>query len=171
MKRCIHPYQILFFLFFLQSITQYRDRFLSFKLIIKKYILGASCIPSVDTCGSPSLTTCSTSSSTCVCLSTSSLVTYSTSSYCADTQNASNCNIFPTRCVTWCNSTTNSLCICPIDTLRIQRNNSYVCELPVDSLNCSSNDTIRRCQLGQTCINGQCTDLIISTTIAYITDT
>src|SRR6202034_1019174 len=114
------------------------------------------CAPSSNACGSPYLTTCSTSTLTCNCLSTNSLVYYLNSSYCADTMNISNCNIFPTRCITWCNLTTNDLCICPIDTLKIQRNNSYVCELPVNSLNCSINDTIRRCPYGQSCINGQC---------------
>ncbi|CAF1328303.1 unnamed protein product [Adineta steineri] len=126
--------------------------------------VGTSCNPSTDTCGISSLTTCSSSSLTCTCLSPNSLVSYSNSFYCADTLNSSNCNIFPSRCVTWCNATTNSLCICPSDTLKIQRNYTYVCELPVNSLNCSSNDSIRRCSLGQSCINGQCIDSIITTT-------
>ncbi|CAF2589887.1 unnamed protein product [Rotaria sp. Silwood2] len=133
--------------------------------------VGTSCNPSTDTCGLSPLTTCSPSSSTCTCLSTSSVVSYSDSFYCADTMNASNCRIFPTRCVTWCNSTTNNLCICPINTLKIQRNNLYVCELPVNSFNCLTNDTIRRCPLGQICLNGQCTDDIITTTTTTILTT
>jgi hypothetical protein len=142
-----------------------RSENLTLNICLKKaiYSLGTSCDPITDTCGSSSLTTCSSSSSTCTCLSTSSLVSYSNSFYCADTQNATNCGIFPTRCVTWCNSTTNYLCICPIDTLKIQRNSLYVCELPVDSLNCSINDSIRRCPLGQNCNNGQCIDDITTT--------
>ncbi len=82
----------------------------------------------------------------------------------------SNCTIFPTRCIMWCNSTTNNLCICPSDTLKIQRNNFYVCELPVNSLNCSINDSIRRCPLGQSCINGQCMNDIITTITAATTN-
>jgi hypothetical protein len=110
----------------------------------------------IDSCGSPSLTTCS--SSKCSCLSSSSSpVSYSNSIYCADSMNISNCTIFPSRCITWCNETTNYLCICPIDTLKIQRNNMFVCELPVNSNNCS-NDNIRRCSFGQCCVDGQCTD-------------
>jgi hypothetical protein len=93
-------------------------------------------------------------------------VSYSNSLYCADTLNISNCSIFPTRCITWCNSTTNNLCICPSDTLKIQRNYLYVCELPVDSLNCSTNDSIRRCPLGQICTNGQCINDVTFTSIA-----
>jgi hypothetical protein len=86
--------------------------------------------------------------------------------------NISNCTIFPTRCISWCNSTSNSLCICPSDTLKIQRNYLYVCELPVDSLNCTVNDTIRRCSYGQSCINGQCiTDTITVTTVVTTTQT
>lgn len=122
--------------------------------------LGTSCTPSVDTCGSTSLTTCSTVSSTCTCLSSDSLVSYLNSSFCADTLNRSNCSIFPTRCISWCNSTTNVLCQCPDGTLRSLRNNYYVCELPVNSANCSSSDQIRRCPLGQICINEQCTNEI-----------
>ncbi|CAF1353313.1 unnamed protein product [Rotaria sp. Silwood1] len=134
--------------------------------------VGIPCNPSIDTCGSSSLTTCSSSSSTCTCLSTSSLVSYSDSFYCADTMNSSNCRIFPTRCVTWCNSTTNNLCICPINTLKIQRNNLYVCELLLNSFNCSTNDSIRRCPLGQICRNAQCTDdIITTTTITTLTTT
>lgn len=132
---------------------------------------GTSCIPSIDTCGSSLLTTCSPTSLTCTCLSSSSLVSYSNSFYCADTLNTSNCTIFPTRCISWCNSTTNDLCICPSDTLKIQRNNFYVCELPVDASNCSSNDPIRRCSYGQTCLNGQCVNEIITTMITTITTT
>ncbi|CAF1252799.1 unnamed protein product [Rotaria sordida] len=132
--------------------------------------VGTPCNPSIDTCGTSSLTTCSSSSSTCTCLSTSSLVSYSDSFYCADTMNSSNCNIFPTRCVTWCNLTTNNLCICPINTLKIQRNNLYICELPVNSFNCSINDSIRRCPFGQICQNGQCIDdIIITTTTTMLT--
>ncbi|CAF3550529.1 unnamed protein product [Rotaria sp. Silwood1] len=86
--------------------------------------------------------------------------------------NSSNCRIFPTRCVTWCNSTTNNLCICPINTLKIQRNNLYVCELLLNSFNCSTNDSIRRCPLGQICRNAQCTDdIITTTTITTLTTT
>jgi hypothetical protein len=84
--------------------------------------------------------------------------------------NISNCNIFPTRCISWCNATTNNLCICPSDTLKIQRNSLYVCELPVDSLNCSINDTIRRCPYGQSCIDEQCMN-DITTTIPTTTAT
>jgi len=62
----------------------------------------------------------------------------------------------------------NSLCICPSDTLKIQRNNFYVCELPVDASNCSINDTIRRCSYGQTCTNGQCVNEISTTTATTI---
>jgi hypothetical protein len=120
---------------------------------------GTSCDPLSDTCGSPSLTTCSSSSSTCTCLSSSSsLVSYSDSFYCANLMNVSNCKIFPSRCITWCNSTTNFLCICPSDTLKIQRNNLFICELSVNSNNCSNDDNLRRCPLGQCCQNGQCTD-------------
>ncbi|CAF3427681.1 unnamed protein product [Rotaria socialis] len=126
---------------------------------------GSSCNPSSDTCGSPSLTSCSSLSATCTCLSTSSLVSYTNLSLCTDTMTSSNCSIFPTRCVTLCHSTTNTLCICPMDTLKIQRNNLYVCELPVNSFNCSSNDNIRRCPLGQACLNGQCSDDILTTTM------
>ncbi len=131
--------------------------------------LGTPCIPSIDTCGSSLLTNCSSSSLTCTCLSTNSLVSYSNSFYCADTMNISNCSIFPTRCITWCNATTNILCICPSDTLKIQRNSLYVCELPVNSLNCSANDTIRRCSYGQSCINEQCINDITTTTITIVT--
>jgi hypothetical protein len=81
----------------------------------------------------------------------------------------SNCTIFPTRCITWCNATENDLCMCPSDTLKVQRNNLYVCELPVDSLNCSSDDTIRRCSYGQSCVNGQCINNIITTTATTAT--
>ncbi|CAF0738098.1 unnamed protein product [Adineta ricciae] len=126
--------------------------------------VGTLCNPLTDTCGSSSLTTCSSTLSTCTCLSANSLVSYSNSFYCADTLNTSACTIFPTRCITWCNSTSNYLCICPSDTLKIQRNNSYVCELPVDSTNCSNTDTIRRCPFGQSCLNNQCTDDAIITT-------
>jgi hypothetical protein len=79
--------------------------------------------------------------------------------------NVSNCQIFPSRCITWCNGTTNYLCICPSDTLKIQRNNIFICELPVNSNNCSINDDdIRRCSYGQCCINRQCIDCPTSTT-------
>jgi hypothetical protein len=136
----------------------------------KFFSLGTPCNPTTDICGSSFLTTCSSSSFSCTCLSTDSVVSYSNSFYCADTMNISNCTIFPTRCIMWCNSTTNNLCICPSDTLKVQRNNFYVCELPVDALNCSSNDTIRRCPYGQSCINGQCIN-DITTTIIIITST
>lgn len=92
-------------------------------------------------------------------------------SLCADTLNVSGCGIFPQRCITWCNSTSNELCICPSDTLRIHRNNLYVCELSVNAMNCSPNDSIRRCPFGQICLNQQCKNEVISTTNAIITTT
>jgi hypothetical protein len=78
--------------------------------------------------------------------------------------NISNCKIFPSRCISWCNQTTNYLCICPIDTLKIQRNNIFICELPVNSNNCSINEyDIRHCPLGQCCFNGKCIDCSMAT--------
>jgi len=138
--------------------------------MLSNIYLGSSCDSTRDTCGSSLLTNCS--SSICTCLSSSSsLVSYSDSFYCADMMNHSNCTIFPSRCVTWCNQTKNYLCICPSDTLKIQRNNYFICELPVNSNNCLMND-IRRCPLGQCCFNGQCLDcsLIITTKTSKITN-
>jgi hypothetical protein len=122
---------------------------------LKMNCLGTPCVSTSNSCGSPSLTTCS--SSKCACLSSNSLVSYSDLSYCADLMNISNCTMFPSRCITWCNSTTNYLCICPIDTLKIQRNNLFICELPVNSNNCSIDD-IRQCPFGQCCVDKQCAD-------------
>ncbi|CAF0780973.1 unnamed protein product [Adineta steineri] len=124
--------------------------------------VGTPCDSMSTTCGSPSLTTCS--SSKCACISSaSSVVSYSDSLYCADMLNTSNCHIFPSRCIMWCNQTINYLCICPSDTLKIQRNNIFICELPVNSDNCSIDDNIRRCSLGQCCLNGQCMDCSLAT--------
>ncbi|UJR32862.1 hypothetical protein I4U23_020323 [Adineta vaga] len=125
--------------------------------------VGSSCDPVTTVCGSPSLTTCS--SSKCACRSSSnSIVSYSDSLYCADTMNISNCQIFPSRCIFWCNQTSNYLCICPSDTRKNQQNNVFICELPFNSTNCSITDDIRRCSLGQCCINGRCTDCSLATT-------
>jgi len=133
--------------------------------------LGTSCDPIFDTCGSSFLTNCSSSICTCIS-SSSSLVSYSVSFYCADMMNTSNCRIFPSRCITWCNKTTNYLCICPIDTLKIQRNNLFICELPVNSNNCSiNNDDIRHCPLGQCCLNGKCVDCSMTITSKSINPT
>ena len=72
---------------------------------------------------------------------------------------------FPSRCITWCNQTTNYLCICPSDSLKIQRNNRFICELSINSKNCSINDEIRQCSFGQCCFNGQCLDCSLITTL------
>lgn len=131
------------------------------------FYLDSSCDSTVDICGSRLLTTCSASK--CTCLSSSnSLVSYSDSFYCADMIDTSNCTIFPSRCITWCNETTNYLCICPSETLKIQRNQSFVCEFPPNANNCSSNDRdIRRCPWGQCCFDEQCVDCsIIPATIS-----
>ena len=138
---------------------------------IRFFCLGTTCNPTSDTCGSFNLTNCSPTTSTCTCLSSNPSITYLNLTLCADTFNDSGCSIFPKRCITWCNSTSNDLCICPSDTLRIQRNNLYVCELPVNAMNCSANDSIRRCPLGQICLNQQCTNVISSTTNAISTTT
>ncbi|CAF3413433.1 unnamed protein product [Rotaria sp. Silwood1] len=126
--------------------------------------VGSPCDSVNDVCGSSALTTCS--SSTCTCdSSTSALVSYSDSFYCADMMNMSNCKIFPSRCITWCNETTNYLCICPIGTLKVQRNNIFICELPMNSNDCSINtNDIRRCPFEQCCINEQCTNCSITST-------
>ncbi|CAF0877014.1 unnamed protein product [Rotaria sordida] len=126
--------------------------------------IGSSCDSMNDICGSSSLTTCT--SSTCTChVSSSALVSYSDSFYCADMINSSNCKIFPSRCITWCNGTKNYLCICPIGTLKFQRNNIFVCELPINSNNCSINDNdIPRCSYEQCCINGKCIDCSMTST-------
>lgn len=74
----------------------------------------------------------------------------------------SNCTIFPSRCVTWCNHTRNYLCICPRETLKIQREQFFVCELPINARNCSmDSQDIRRCPLGQCCFHEQCVDCSI----------
>lgn len=87
--------------------------------------------------------------------------------------NNSDCKIFPSRCITWCNQTKNYLCMCPIDTLKIQRNNYFICELPVNSNNCSidDNNNIRRCPLGQCCYNKQCIDCSMIATTSKIFNT
>ncbi|CAF1606568.1 unnamed protein product [Adineta ricciae] len=131
--------------------------------ILYEKSVGTSCDPSTTICGSPSLTTCS--SSKCACRSSSSsIVSYSDSLYCADAMNISDCHIFPSRCIFWCNQTSNYLCICPSDTRRNQLNHVYVCEL-LNSTNCSLDDDIRRCPSGQCCINGRCADCVSTTTI------
>lgn len=116
--------------------------------------LGSSCDDNDTSCGSASLTACS--SSKCICQENFQAVEYAGSSYCADTLNGSNCQIFPSRCVTWCNATDNELCICPSGTLKIERNELFICELPVNAFNCSIDDSIRRCPIGQCCTEGQC---------------
>lgn len=126
---------------------------------------GTSCAANSSTCGPTSLTECSTLTSTCICSGSSSPISYLQSSICADTFNGSNCTIFPTRCITWCNSTTNSLCICPPGTLRSLRNNFYVCELPVNAVNCSTSDSIRICPLGQCCNSGKCESCTTTSTV------
>lgn len=145
-----------------QSITDNQTIF-NIQIQYEKSV-GTSCTPSVDTCGSSNLTTCSSESSTCTCLSPDSLVSYMNASFCADTYNRTNCTLFPTRCISWCDSTTNILCQCPDGTLKILRNNVYVCELAVNSANCSSSDQIRRCPFGQVCLNGQCVNEIQTST-------
>ena len=140
--------------------------------VLSSFCTGSSCDPINNLCGSPSLTTCS--SSKCICRSSAnSLISYSGLFYCADMMNISNCNLFPSRCITWCNQTTNYLCICPMNTLKIQRNNLFICELPVNSKNCSMNsNAIRRCPYQQCCVNGQCIDSsMTSTTISKLIDT
>lgn len=125
--------------------------------------VGSPCDSFDDRCGSSSVTTCS--SSTCTCLSnSSSLVAYSDSYFCADMLNTSNCQVFPSRCIAWCNQTTNYLCICPNNTLKIQRNNQFICELPINSNSCSINDSLRQCSIGQCCIDQQCLDCSLTTT-------
>lgn len=133
------------------------------------YVLGAACTLGSTVCGPSALSTCSPSTSQCSCLPNTTSVLYGNTSYCADTFNASNCQIFPSRCVTWCQSTNNNLCICPAETLKTQRNGVYVCELPVNALNCSADDPIRRCPFGQSCTSGQCRTLTISSSVTLTT--
>jgi hypothetical protein len=116
-------------------------------------------------CGSSSLNECSPLTSTCSCLSSlSTMITYKNRSFCADTLELSNCERFPSRCIHWCNSTSNSLCICPNDTQRIERNNMFTCELFLHVNHCSTNDTIRRCPSERCCIQGQCQNCSFRTT-------
>ncbi|CAF1266685.1 unnamed protein product [Didymodactylos carnosus] len=130
--------------------------------------VGNFCNPLTDTCGSSYLTSCSELSKTCTCNTQSSIqISTSIGPVCADTINASNCTIFPTRCMNWCNSTQNDFCICPSDTVKVVRSNSYVCELPLNS-NCSLSD-IRRCSPTQCCISTQCIDCSLTTTILTTT--
>lgn len=135
-----------------------------FRLFACLYYLGSSCDSTSDICGSSSLTSCS--SSICTCTSTTSaVVSYSDSFFCADMLSMSNCKIFPSRCVIWCNGTTNYLCICPLNTVKVQRNNIFICELPINSNNCSIDDnSVQRCPYGQCCINGQCIDCSMTST-------
>lgn len=124
-------------------------------------LLGTACNPTSDTCGSSALTSCSSMSAKCTCrVPASTPVSFAEGFYCADTLNSSNCQIFPSRCVSWCNGTTNALCICPSDTLKISRNNLFVCELPIHATNCSIDDDLRRCSMGQCCIQDQCIDCV-----------
>ncbi|CAF3753537.1 unnamed protein product [Rotaria socialis] len=126
--------------------------------------VGSSCNPTNDICGSPSLTNCSSSTCTCHSLS-SALVSYSDSLYCADMLSISNCKTFPSRCVTWCNGTSNYLCICPSGSFKFQRNNVFICQLPINSNNCSISDNdVQRCPSEQCCINGQCIDCSMTST-------
>ena len=129
---------------------------------------GTPCEVNGSSCGPTSLISCS---STCQCRENFPPVTLFGSSYCADSLNGSNCQIFPSRCVTWCNSTSNDLCICPTGTLKIQRNGFFICELPVNALNCSINDPIYRCPFGQCCSSGRCLDCssTVSTTVSGTT--
>ncbi|CAF1022441.1 unnamed protein product [Didymodactylos carnosus] len=133
-------------------------------------LVGNFCNPLIDTCGSSYLTYCSPLTGTCTCNTSSSIqVSTSIGSVCADTVNASNCAIFPTRCVYWCNSTQNNLCICPSDTVKVLRSNVYVCELPLNG-NCSLLD-IRRCPPTQCCVSTQCIDCTLSTETVLPTTT
>jgi hypothetical protein len=140
---------------------------LPMKIFTWHIVLGTSCSYNSTICGPSMLSQCSPSLLTCQCSSSFMSVSYADMFYCADTFNTSNCQIFPTRCITWCNSTTNSLCICPSGTLRIERDNLYLCELPVNAFNCSIQDPIRRCPLGQCCTIGQCRDC--SATSSFMT--
>lgn len=123
---------------------------------------ASQCNPNSNDCGPSSLIDCSSYSSTCQCVSTKNQfasIRIENSSFCADSLNESNCQIFPSRCVDWCNGSENVFCVCPSETRKIQREKKFFCELIDDrNLSCSIDDPIRLCSSSRCCVESRCVD-------------